>query len=202
MDAVTFGLTCFISILAIINPFSTIAVFLSLMKGERLEEKHRNAFLTSLVALIVLLTFAITGYFIFQIYSITIEAFRIAGGIVLFILGSRMLFSSSDGKKHSKVEEAYIVPLAIPMTSGPGAITTTVVLASQAVTVWHEFALWTAIFAACTINFIVLRYSDIIDRKVGGHGVDAMTKIIGLLVCALGVQFIIVGLKAAFPILG
>jgi len=202
MDYVTFGLTAFISIFAIINPFSTIGLFISLTKGQKEIVKHRTAFMTSVVAFCVLITFAITGFFIFQIYSITIEAFRIAGGIVLFIIGYRMLFrQEGSGKAAQGIEQSYIVPLAIPMTSGPGAITTTVVLASQAVTLWHEFALWAAIFTACAINYAVLRHSDIIDRKLGKEGIGAMMKIMGLLVCALGVQFIIVGLRAAFPIL-
>lgn len=203
MDYATFGLTAFISIFAIINPFSTIGLFISLTKGQKESVKHRTAFMTSVVAMVVLIVFAISGFFIFQIYSITIEAFRIAGGIVLFIIGYRMLFrQEGDGKSAQDIGQAYIVPLAIPMTSGPGAITTTVVLASQAVTLWHEFALWIAIFAACAINYFVLRHSDIIDRKLGKEGVAAMNKVMGLLVCALGVQFIIVGLRAAFPILG
>ncbi len=203
LDVWAFAFTAFISILAITNPFSTIGIFLSLTKGQKNQEKSRVAFLTSIVAFVVLIIFAVSGFFIFQIYSITIESFRIAGGLILFIIGTRMLFTSeTSGKGSLNVAQAYVVPLAIPMTSGPGAITTTVVLASQAVTLWHEFALWCAIFLACAINYFVLKHSDVIDRTLGKEGVGAMTKIMGLLVCALGVQFVITGVRAAFPILG
>jgi len=203
LDSGAFAISAFISILAITNPLSTIGVFLSLTKGQNDSKKDRVAFLTCVVALVVLMAFAISGFFIFQIYSITLEAFRIAGGLVLFTIGMKMLFPQ-EGKAGSLPAggEAYVVPLAIPMTSGPGAITTTVVLASQAVTLWHEFALWGAIFAACLVNFVVLKYSEIINHRLGQEGISALGKIMGLIVCAIAVQFVITGLRAAFPILG
>ncbi len=204
MEASVFGffITAFISVFAIINPLSTIGLFLSLMKGEKDEEANRVAFLCSLVAFCVLVFFALTGFFIFQIYGITIEAFRIAGGIVLLVIGMNMLFPKE--KKLGRLPagaQVYIVPLAIPMTSGPGAITTVVVLASQATNFWYEAGLWIAIFIACALNFVVLRFSEHIDRKLGDDGVAALMKIMGLLVCAVGVQFVITGLKATFPLL-
>ncbi|VVB99604.1 MarC family integral membrane protein [uncultured archaeon] len=203
MDPVLeFGITAFISIFAIINPLSTIPVFLSLMKNEQLEERHKVAFRSSLVAFCVLVFFALTGFFLFQIYSITLEAFRIAGGVILFVIGMGMLFPKPQNSlSHLESRQSYLVPLAIPMTSGPGAITTAIVLASQATNAWLEITLWVAIFIACAINFFVLRYSDIIKRRVGEEGVMAMVKIMGLLVCAVGVQFMINGLKVAFPLL-
>ena len=200
----TYFVTCFISVLAITNPLSTIGLYLSLMKNEKGEERAKVAFRASLVAFCVLVFFALTGFFIFQIYGITIESFRIAGGVILMIIGLKMLFpqASEESKSANAPSQVYIVPLAIPMTSGPGAITTVVVLASQATNYWFEASLWTAIFLACAINFVVLRFSNIIDRKVGKDGIAALIKIMGLLVCAVAVQFMINGLKAAFPVLG
>jgi len=121
---------------------------------------------------------------------------------VLFYIGMRMLFPPA-GEEHRHVPGAqvYLVPLAIPLTSGPGAITTVVVLASQAQNFWLELALWAAIFSACAVNYFVLRHSDVIVRKLGHTGVSSLVKIMGLLVCAVGVQFVITGLKAAFPLL-
>lgn len=197
-----FFATCFISVIAIINPLSTIGVFLSLLRNDPPSERHKVAFRSSLAAFCVLIFFAITGYFVFQIYSITIDAFRIAGGMVLFYIGMRMLFPpAGDEHKHVPGAQVYLVPLAIPFTSGPGAITTVVVLASQATDIWLEAALWAAVFAACAANYLVLRYSDIINQRLGQTGVTSLVKIMGLLVCAVGVQFVITGLKAAFPLL-
>ncbi|MCX8196970.1 MAG: MarC family protein [Candidatus Micrarchaeota archaeon] len=196
-----FFLSSFISILAIINPISTIGVFLSMLRNVHPKERHKIALNVSIVAFFVLLFFSITGYLVFQIYSITIEAFRIAGGLVLLLIGIRMIFPQPH-QSHPTVTQSYVVPLAIPMTSGPGAITTSVVLASQATSFLHEIALWTAIFFACVVNFLVLRFSDSINRKLGDSGLSALVKIMGLIVCSIGVQFIIVGLKASFPVLG
>lgn len=198
----TFAITAFISVFVIINPLSTIGLFISLTKNEKPDGRHKIAFRSSLVAFCVLVFFALTGFFIFQIYGITLEAFRIAGGIVLLVIGLRMMFPpSADAAKYAAGGQIYIMPLAIPMTSGPGAITTVVVLASQATDFWLEASLWGAIFVACAINFVVLRFSEVIYGKVGKEGIAALIKIMGLLVCAVAVQFIITGLKAAFPIL-
>jgi multiple antibiotic resistance protein len=199
-----FFITAFISVLVIINPLSTVGLLLSLTKNANPDERNKIVFRSSLVAFLVLVFFALSGFLIFQVYSITLEAFRIAGGAVLAVIGFRMLFPSHDnghGGGDYAGKQIYIVPLAIPMTSGPGAIATTVVLSGQAATLWQEFSLFTAIFAACAVNFIVLRFSSIIQRKLGSEGVGALVKIMGLLVCSVGVQFIINGLRVAFPIL-
>ena len=201
-DLLTFGLAAFISVFVIVNPLSTIGLFLSLTKNDAPDEKAKIAFKTSLVAFCVLVFFALSGFFVFQLYNITIEAFRIAGGIVLLVIGMRMLFPSVSQHAPQYSGQIYIVPLGIPMTSGPGAITTVVVLASQATNFGLEVTLWVAIFLACAINYIILRFSRHIQRVLGNEGVSALIKIVGLLVCAVGVQFMITGLNVAFPILG
>jgi len=202
-NAIDFFLTSFISIIIIINPLSTIGLFLSLTKNDREEERRKIAFMCSLTAFYVLVFFALTGYLVFQLYSITIEAFRIAGGLVLLVIGMRMLFPQNGHEKamHATATQAFIVPLAIPMTSGPGAITTAVMLSSQITDPWLEIALWVAIMVACAINYVVLRYAGTIDRKLGPAAVASLIKIMGLMVCAVGVQFMITGLKGAFPLL-
>jgi multiple antibiotic resistance protein len=197
-----FALTSFVAVFIIINPLSTIGIFLSLTKNDREQEKRKIAFMSSLASFLVLVFFALTGFLIFQLYSITLEAFRIAGGIILLLLGLRMLFPPQHEPNEIRVgTEVWLVPLAIPMTSGPGAITTAIVLSTQVTNPWLEISLWGAIFLACAINFVVLRYAGWVDRRLGPTGVEAMIKVMGLLVCAVGVQFMITGLKEAFPLL-
>jgi len=193
--------TAFISVLAIINPLSTIGLYLSLTQGNS-SGRNKIAFQTSLFAFCVLFFFALSGFFIFQIYGITVDAFRIAGGAVLMVIGMRMLFSTdAPFERHAAGRQVFIFPLGIPMTSGPGAITTVVVLASQAQNFWFELALWAAVFLACVVNFLVLRFSGAIQSKAGRAGIEALMKIMGLLVCAIAVQFVITGLLSVFPIL-
>ncbi len=195
-------LTSLIALLVILNPFSTIGLFLSLTKGNKRAEQNRIAFRTSLIAFCILFFFALTGFWLFKIYSITIDSFRIAGGIALFAIGFNMLFPPANERKADhKKDLIYIVPLAIPMTSGPGAITVAVVLSGQVMGLMQQFTLWLAIFAACAINYLVLRFSEPIDKILGKEGLIAMIKIMGLLVCAIGVQFIVNGLSAVFPVL-
>lgn len=203
MDSLeVFFFTSFISVLAIINPLSTIGLYLSLTKSLGRHERNRIGFQTSLFAFSVLVFFALSGFFVFQVYGITVEAFRIAGGAVLIVIGMRMLFPADSAVSNRAAgRQIYIVPLGIPMTSGPGAITTVIVLASQAKNFWFELALWAAIFLACAVNFVVLRFSSPIEEKLGKDGIAALMKIMGLLVCAVAVQFVITGLRAAFPIL-
>lgn len=200
--ALEFAFTSFIAMIIIINPLSTIGLFLSLTKNDKEQERRKIAFMSSLAAFLVLVFFALTGFLIFQIYDITLEAFRIAGGIILLLIGLNMLFPPPREAKEIHVgAQAWLVPLAIPMASGPGAITTAVVLSTQVTNPWLEIALWGAIFVACAINFLVLRYAGPVDKRIGPTSTEAMIKIMGLMVCAVGVQFMITGLKAAFPIL-
>ncbi|VVB56646.1 MarC family integral membrane protein [uncultured archaeon] len=196
----SYFITSLIALLVIINPLSTIGIFLSLTKGQKTAEQNRVAFLTSLVAFCVLFFFALTGLWLFKIYSITIDSFRIAGGIALLIIGLRMLFPTDEKKKQDvRKDLVYMVPLAIPMTSGPGAISTTVLLAGQVTGLLEEFTLWGAIFVACALNYLVLRSSERIMKVLGQEGLYALMRIMGLIVCAIGVQFITTGLVAVFP---
>ena len=196
----SYFLTSLVAILVIINPLSTIGIFISLTKGQKPHAQNRVAFRTSLVAFGVLFFFALTGLWLFKIYSITIDSFRIAGGIALLIIGLRMLFSTREKKSRDvKKDLIYIVPLAIPMTSGPGAISTVVLLAGQVSGLLESFTLWAAIFAACAINYVVLRFSEKILKVLGEEGLAALIRIMGLIVCAIGVQFITTGLAAVFP---
>ncbi len=195
--------TSLVAILAIINPLSTIGIFLSLTKGQKTHEQNQIAFRTSLVAFCVLFFFALSGLWLFKIYSITLDSLRIAGGIALLIIGLRMLFPDGENRKHDvRKDLIYIVPLAIPMTSGPGAISTVVVLAGQVSGLRQEFNLWLAIFAACAVNYVVLRFSERIMNVVGKEGLSALIRVMGLIVCSIAVQFITTGLLAAFPALG
>ncbi len=199
----TFFITAYISILVIMNPLSTVGVLLSLTKNSTTKQRNKIALRSSTFAVIVLAIFALTGFMIFQVYSITMDAFRIAGGIILLVIGMRMLFPA-DETEHSGDfggKDIYIVPLGIPMTSGPGTITTAVVLASQAGTLVNEGMLFAAIVAACLTNYLVLREASAVQKRLGSDGVSALVKIMGLLVCAVGVQFVINGLKVVFPLL-
>jgi len=199
-----FFISSYISILVIMNPLSTVGVLLSLTKNASGKQRDRISLRSSVFSLVVLFIFTLSGFLIFQVYSITIDAFRIAGGMILLVIGMRMLFPAEETEHSGDFggKDIYIVPLGIPMTSGPGTITTAVVLASQAAGPLDGAMLLAAIAAACLTNYLVLREASEVQKRLGNDGVSALIKIMGLLVCAVGVQFVINGLKAAFPLLG
>ena len=136
----TFALLCFTSLLAMINPVSAAPMYLALTQGYTPERRRRTLRSAMLTAFAVLATFALLGGTIFQVFGITIHAFRIAGGIIFFGIGMDMLQAKRSRGKTTEEEETEglnkeevgITPLGVPMVTGPGAITTVMVLMTQA----------------------------------------------------------------------
>lgn len=202
-DLLNYTFSSFLSLAVITGPLSSMSVFLSLTKGMRKKEKHHIAFLTAVTCAIILIFFAITGYWIFQLFSITLDSFRIAGGLALTAIGFRMLFPDDSHHNHGdSFGQIYMVPLAIPMSAGPAAITATVVLAGNAISLLHGVMLIASILLTCSLIYFTFRFSEKIDKFLGKDGKVAMVKIMGLIVIAVAIEFIVTGLKAHFPILG
>lgn len=148
-----FALLCFSSLLAIINPLSTAPLYLALTDGYPAEHRRRTLHSAVATAFVVLAVFALVGGTIFQLFGITIDAFRIAGGVIFFGIGMDMLQAKRSRVKATAEEEIEastktqvgVTPLGIPMITGPGAITTVMVLMTQATTLSHVAvvsALW------------------------------------------------------------
>jgi multiple antibiotic resistance protein len=202
-DLLNYAFSSFLSLAVIMGPLSTMSVFLSLTKGMKKSEKYRIAFLTSVTCFLLLVFFAITGYWIFQLFSITLDSFRIAGGLALTAIGFRMLFPDESHHTHGNTfGQIYIVPLGIPMSAGPAAMTATVVLAGNAISIFHTLTLIFSIFFASSLIYYTLKFSERIDKFLGKDGKVAMVKIMGLIVIAVAIEFIVTGLKAHFPVLG
>jgi multiple antibiotic resistance protein len=142
IDLGAFALLCFSSLLAIINPLSTTPMYLALTDGYTAEHRRRSLRSAVITAFVVLAVFGLLGGTIFQLFGITINAFRIAGGIIFFGIGldmlqakrSRVKATEEEEREGMSKEEIGITPLGIPMITGPGAITTVMVLMTQAVT--------------------------------------------------------------------
>jgi multiple antibiotic resistance protein len=202
-DLPAFALLCFTSLLAIINPLSATPMYLALTQGytpERRSQTLRSAMLT---AFLVLVVFALLGGTIFQLFGITLDAFRIAGGIIFFGIGTDMLQAKRSRVKATEEEEAEavtkeavgITPLGIPMITGPGAITTVMVLMTQANTAARVATVFASTVAVLAIAYLVLGAAPRILHFFGQTGLNVMTRIMGLLVTVIGVQFIIDGAR-------
>lgn len=191
----------FASIFVIVNPLEATIVFISLTSGMEQEEKKKIYWQTTAVAFTIALLFALAGDLVLQFFGITVDSLRVAGGVLLFLVAMDMLRGVRQQKKITEAElrdanmreDISVFPLATPLLTGPGAITTVVVLMGAAVTL-HLKAL---VLAALTLTFVatyfILRFSEYIDRALGITGIMVMTRIMGLILGAIAVNFVALG---------
>lgn len=197
---IAFVWAAFIGIIAIVNPFSTAIVFLSLTGRDRKEKKRQMAKKAAIVSAGVLILFMLSGTLIFDTFNITIEAFTLAGGLLIARLGFRMLDATSkeqseeEEKESKKKDDISIMPLAIPMLSGPGAITTALVWMSQAPGTYEKLALIAIPVVTSIIAYITLVKADVLQKALGANGINLLEKLMGLIVLVMGIQFLINGL--------
>jgi multiple antibiotic resistance protein len=206
-DIVAYALVAIPSLLVIINPLMVTSVFITLTGSYPPEARRQVARKTSIIAFAVLLAFAVSGSLLFKFFSITIGAFQIAGGIILFSVALGMLHAQPPRMKHTPEELAEamsrediaVVPLAIPMTSGPGAITTVIVLASEARSAPNLIVLFVALVVAIATLWVMLRNAARVGRFLGPSGLNITTRLMGLILATVAVQFVIHGVESVLP---
>ncbi|NMA11368.1 inner membrane protein [Methanoculleus chikugoensis] len=217
VDLLSFVLLSFSSILIVVNPLAATLIFVSLTGTMDQAAKLRVARDATRFALITLLLFTFAGGWILQLFGISIEAFRIAGGILLFGIGMDMVYAKTSRTKMTATEkyegqdadDIAVMPLAIPMIAGPGAITSVIVLMNEAMATNGAMGMNIAAIAvvplaavtAIWITYYMMRNADIIVRRIGQREYRAVNRLMGMLLIAIAVQFIIVGIRTAFPIL-
>ena len=200
-----------VTIFAIVDPVGTLPFFVSLTAGFSSED--RNVILHRCVLVLggVLTVFALFGRFLFQAFGFTLAAFEIAGGILLFMVAYDMLRGEIARVKLTpqdrdeaiaRRDELSVVPLGIPLLAGPGAISTVMIYEGNASnSVPSIAATFVAILVTTVATFFILRYGQPILRAMGRVGIMAMTRVLGLLLAAVGVQFVISGIIGSFPTL-
>jgi multiple antibiotic resistance protein len=199
---VRFSLLALSSIFFLVDPFAAIPSFIAITAGADAPRRRRMAGKASLTCLIVLISFALAGQFIFRMFGITLPAFEIAGGFILLLIGIDMLEarrsptqeSTGDAEDASRKEDAGIVPLGIPMLAGPGAISSVMVLVGQAPDRWHMFAILGSIAITAGVSYLILSGADRVRRILGETGIRILVRIMGLLLVALAMQFFVNGL--------
>jgi len=207
-ELILYFILCVTSMFIIINPFSTLAIFIPLSEGLKKETKKEMLLNSSKLGWAILVIFSLTGLLIFQLFSLSIGLFKVAGGILLLIISLKMIFKGnelSNGNheeikdEFSKKDDLTVIPLTIPFTSGPGAITTSIVLASQAISINHWIILIVSITLAMIMNYIVLINSSWVNKVLKENGIKILTKLMGVLVCSVGIQFIVNGIIDLIP---
>jgi multiple antibiotic resistance protein len=199
-----FALVTFTSVLFIVDPIAVIPTYLVITQGETADERAVTARRACIAAAVILVAFALGGTLIFQLFGITLEAFRIAGGLILWVVAMDMLHgqrltqeSSPEIAEGQLKEDVAVTPLAMPMLAGPGAISTIIVLAGQARTIPEKALLHAAIIVTMAVSWIVLRAGERLAMRMGQTGIRVMTRIMGLLLAAIAVQFVITGARDA-----
>jgi multiple antibiotic resistance protein len=206
-EIISFAIVAFPSLIVIINPVMVTSVFITLTSSATLEAKRAIIRKTTMVAFTVLVVFALFGTLIFKLFSITLGAFQIAGGSILFSVAMGMLHAKAPRTTQTpeEMQEAMsrddiaVVPLAIPMVSGPGAITTVIVLAGETRSAVTMAILFLAIAVAMLIVFLMLRNAGRIQRFLGPSGLNITTRLMGLVLAALAVEFVIHGVGSVLP---
>jgi len=195
----------FAGLFAITNPVGAVPVFLGVTHGLSRDCKRRVAKRVSVTVLLTLITFALVGQWIFRFFGSTVDAFAIAGGILLFRMALDMLSGQISKVKISEDEEdeitaadMAIIPLGIPLISGPGAITTVMVYMAKAASPLENGVIIVAIFLIGITVYLTLLSAEGIERRLGKVGIKVLTRMMGLLLASMGVQMVINGIKGAF----
>ncbi len=198
---ITFLLLALTSFFTLINPLGVMPIFLSMTADFDIQNKKRTARKAVTLSFIILLLFAITGQFIFRFFAISIDSLKITGGIIFFFMGQDMLQARLSSLKNvgDKDPEEYlrdisITPLAIPMITGPGAITNAIVLMEQTTDFTMKLVLFTALLAICLITYVLLINSARIINFIGETGLTVMMRLMGLIVMVIAVEFFFAGL--------
>jgi multiple antibiotic resistance protein len=171
----------------IFDPFATVPLFITLTKGQSEKEQAASADKAVLVAGLLFVIFALIGTQLLSLFSITTDAFRIAGGIVLLLMAMEIVFSLRFSRRED-TSVAWVI-IATPLLSGPGVITTAILL----VDLYGHFTVLIAGVIGLAITWGIMRNSLLISRKVGDNAIEVFSKIIGLLLAAIAVEFIMRG---------
>lgn len=193
-----FALVAISSIVAIMNPISTAAIFLSLTGGEKPENNKKIASKVAKLGFVILGFFALTGTLLFQVFSIEMYAFQIAGGILLVTIALKML-SPSDGFSANGKGDISIIPLTFPLTAGPGTITTTILVFSQATNIFETVFVFLAIGVGVILSYLGMVYGYKLFNLLGKTGIQVATSLMAIIVLAIAIQFIISGIIAVAP---
>lgn len=207
MELVRYVLLSFGSIFSIVDPFAAVPIFLGLQVGESREAQRRTALRAALTCLCVLGTFALGGSILFKFFGITLPAFKIAGGILLFGVALEMMQAKHSETRATGAEQAEaekkddvgLIPLGLPLLSGPGSIATVMVLVGNAPDFPHRVGVLVAVLAVSVLAFLVLGSASFFAKLLGQTGINVIGRIMGLILSAISIQFVIEGVGEAFP---
>ena len=196
-----------ISLLTILTPFSVLPVYVSLTAGMPDAARKRALFKTLGTVLATLLFFQWTGMYLFRILGVELPSFQIAGGLIIASMAWSMLHANpsriqttrTEDEESLEKEDFSVVPLAIPMLSGPGAITTVILLSQQQQRLEGDLSLSALILLATLILYPVFRLAHPIFERLGVTGTRILTRVMGMLLLAIAIEFVVQGIIHSLP---
>lgn len=199
----------FVGLLAIVNPFGAIPLFISMTADENIRQRRQTINLVAVGVSIILLMVIFFGEPMLQFFGITIDSFRVGGGILILLMAIAMLHAKTspirqtdeEADESMDKESVAIVPLAMPLLAGPGAISTVILAAHKSNGVAHYMVISLGIIVLSLVIWIVLRVAPWVAERIGTTGINIFTRIMGLILAAIAVEFIANGLKGLFPAL-
>lgn len=199
-----FALLAFTSMLAIVNPLGAVPVYAALTGDFTRERRLATLRVAIITANTALFAFAIGGPWILRIFGVTADAFRITGGVLMLGIGYDMVRAKRGPARITKAEEdeaghrdeVGVIPLGIPSLAGPGAITTVITLMAEAGSMTHRAVVLATIPMVMLVAWFVLRVAPAVLLRVGQTGVNVLTRLMGLLVMVIGMQFVITGIES------
>lgn len=203
-DFLQFALITFTSVLFIVDPIAVIPTYLVITQNETPEHRRRTALRACVAAAILMIVFGLAGRLIFRLFGITLPAFRIAGGLILWLVAMDMLRARRSTQESSEEiiegqekDDVALTPLAMPMLAGPGAISTVMVLSGQARTIPEAVVVYGSVALTAVVSWGALRVGERLVTLLGQTGIRVMTRIMGLLLAAVAIQFVITGVRDA-----
>ncbi len=197
----------FLGLVAAVNPIGIMPVFVSLTGHMTPEEKNKTAATANVAVAIILITSLLGGQMLLDMFSISLDSFRVAGGLLLLSIAFSMMSGKLGEDKQNKQEKSEyisreqvgVVPLAMPLMAGPGAISSTIVYGSRYPGIMETggIIITIIVFALCT--WLLFRSAPYIVKLLGQTGINVITRIMGLILGALGIEFITNGLRSLFP---
>jgi multiple antibiotic resistance protein len=204
-------ISAFVTLFVVIDPPGCAPIYASLTSGATDQQRRSMAYRATLIAGLILLFFAVAGEAVLNALHIDLNSFRIAGGIMLFIIAIDMVFEKRTERREKRaeeikatpeVEDVSVFPMAMPMMAGPGSIASVMLLVSQNNGIERAGVIFAALAAVLLLTLLALLAAGPLMRVLGAKTEAVITRLLGVLLAALAAQFVIDGLRASFPTLG
>jgi multiple antibiotic resistance protein len=200
-ELIAFGLLAFTSFFTLINPLGVMPIFMTMTADLDSKSRTKTAKKAIIVSFITIAIFAFSGQLLFNFFGISVNSFRIVGGVIFFIMGMDMLQARlgkvkiKDSEVKTYVNDISVTPLAIPMICGPGALTNAIVLMEDADSIHKKVALILGVLVVLFLTYIILYSSSRIIKFLGETGLNVLMRLMGLIVMVIAVEFFFSGLK-------